>query len=345
MKRRIIYLATTVVLILVLFSLTGCKGKTYDTEPSASASASPSVSTSVVPTLAEPEYANWILTENFASRVNFRSSPNVLEDNLLGMIYDREPVVVLDPSIESEDIEWAYIEYGDEKGYVAASYITDEEPLSILEAFAEGIYLNDYKSDETLRSQLVKVSDIAPTVLVDITLAQEINYVSIYADEQGNSTVGALYKNDHAMIQKSTGEKLAKAAALLEEAGYQLMLWDAYRPYFVTLQIYEIVDDEKLIPYPELGESLNSGAAVDVTLYKDNQPVVGMPTPDRVIGFDGQVVKYSENTMLGLLTDAMTQAGFEADSEKWWRFNDTNYKTYPVINFELEIFDQDDLQE
>ena len=345
MKRKVYYLRAVLILILLTALVAGCGQKTEENVASATVSASPSASASTAQPSTAPAYSHWILTDNFASRVNFRSAPKVLENNLIGMIYDREPVKVLESPIESEDMQWAYIAYDGKTGYVALSYITDKEPLSILDAFAEGIYLNDYKSNETLRSQLVKVADIAPTVIIDLTLTQTDNYVSRYAAEQGNSTVGALYDADNAMIQQSTGAKLAVAAGLLEEAGYQLVLWDAYRPYFVSLQIYEIVDDETLIGYPDVGESLNSGAGVDVTLYKDGQPVVGMPTQKRVIGFDGQVVHYTENTALALLTDAMTQAGFEADSEKWWRFNDTNYEAYPVLNFDLEIFNEYELAE
>ncbi len=287
--------------------------------------ASPSPSPSAV----LPE-TGWVQTGDFGSSVKIRLGPST--DSLsLTLVRDREPVKILSVTdIQEDGYQWYQVEYGEDKGYVRSDFLVFEEP-DPLPDILYGIEVADTVTGKKMYSRLDYVSHAAPDVIVDLTLAKDDNFIG-----------KKMYSADVALIQYSTGQKLAAAAKALADQGYQLVLWDAYRPYSVSVAMYEYVSDPTLLADPKKGSKHNRGAAVDVTLYKNGKPL-NMPTDDRVMDVDessrGAYMTAEQHTLLDILTQAMEDAGFSTYTSEWWHFNDADWEDYPVMDYPLSMFE------
>src|SRR5437867_1601617 len=52
----------------------------------------------------------------------------------------------------------------------------------------------------------------------------------------------------------------------LNEKGLGLKIFDAYRPYSVTVKFWELIKDERYVANPSKGSGHNRGIAVDLTI-------------------------------------------------------------------------------
>lgn len=291
--------------------------------PAASPSAGPSAS-AVLPEV------GWVQTGDFGSSVKVRTLPTT-ESLSLTLVRDREPVDILDiTELQTDGYQWYKVKYGEEQGFIRSDFIIFTEPESLPDILY-GVETEDVITGKKIYSRLDYVSHAAPEVMVDLTLADDDNFIG-----------KKMYSADVALIQYSTGEKLAEAAELLRAEGYQLVLWDAYRPYSVSEAMYEYVNDPTLLADPKKGSKHNRGAAVDVTLYRNGEPV-NMPTDDRIMdekkASRGAYMTAEQHTHLDALTKAMTEAGFTTYYGEWWHFNDSDWEDYPVMDFPLRIFE------
>ena len=113
-------------------------------------------------------------------------------------------------------------------------------------------------------THLVNLQEVVPGIIVDMPLAKDENYVGT-----------RMYPVQIAMLQSDTAEKLRRAQAHFVKDGYTLVIWDAYRPYSTTLEMYELFGDvSPLIESGRRGSRNNRGASVDVTLAKKDGTTV-----------------------------------------------------------------------
>jgi D-alanyl-D-alanine dipeptidase len=231
--------------------------------------------------------------------------------------------------LKEDGYAWYKITFGEDTGYIRSDFLVFEEPEPLPDILY-GKKIEDLISGKTLYSKLDYVSHAAPRVIVDFALARDDNFIG-----------KKMYSKDVALIQYGTGKKLAAAAKALAEQGYQLVLWDAYRPYSVSVAMYEYVNNPTLFADPKKGSKHNRGAAVDVTLYKNGNPL-NMPTNERVMDVDeasrGSYMTTEQHTLLDILTKAMEEAGFDTYYGEWWHFNDSDWESYPVMDYPLSMF-------
>ncbi len=220
----------------------------------------PSPSPTPTPSPVLPE-TGWVQTGDFGSSVKIRLQPST--DSLsLALVRDREAVNILDiTNLQEDGYQWYQVQYGEDKGYIRSDFLVFEEPAALPDILY-GLEVEDLISGKKLYSRLDYVSHAAPDVIVELTLADDNNFIG-----------KKMYSADVALIQYSTGQKLAAAAKDLAKQGFQLVLWDAYRPYSVSVDMYEYVNDPSLLADPKKGSKHNRGAAVDVTLYKNGKPL------------------------------------------------------------------------
>lgn len=168
----------------------------------------------------------------------------------------------------------------------------------------------------------VPVAEYLPQVWVDLRYATENNF-----------TGQIIYDFTDAYLRYGTVEKLAQVQAVLEEAGYSLLIWDAFRPVEAQFRLWEVCPDPVYVANPENGFSSHSrGNTVDVTLTDPDGNAVEMPS-----GFDDfspladrdySDVSPEAAANAQLLEDVMTDCGFRPYSGEWWHFTDTD--DYPV---------------
>lgn len=168
----------------------------------------------------------------------------------------------------------------------------------------------------------VPVAEYLPQAEVDLRYATENNF-----------TGQIIYDFTEAYLRYGTVQKLAEAQAALEEDGYSLLIWDAFRPVEAQFRLWEVCPDPVYVANPETGFSSHSrGNTVDVTLTDEAGNAVEMPS-----GFDDfssladrDYSDASEEAAANakLLEDVMTACGFRPYSGEWWHFTDTD--DYPV---------------
>lgn len=171
-------------------------------------------------------------------------------------------------------------------------------------------------------ADFVRVVDYLPDIQVDLRYAGEDNF-----------TGQAIYGFTDAYLRYGTVEKLSQALDTLEDEGYSLLIWDAFRPVEAQFRLWEICPDPVYVANPETGCSSHSrGNTVDLTLISLDGEPVEMPT-----GFDDfssladrdyRDVPEQAAAHARLLEDVMKDCGFTPYQGEWWHFSDSDQ--YPV---------------
>ena len=147
----------------------------------------------------------------------------------------------------------------------------------------------------------------------------------VYATDS-NFTHTILYKNPEAYLRKEAAIKLKQVAIEVERIGLGIKIYDAYRPYSVTKEMWKVVPDSRYAANPAEGSGHNRGASIDLTLYNlKTGKELPMPTP-----FDDFTIKAHQNYMQldsiiivnrGILKDVMVKYGFIPLSTEWWHYS------------------------
>jgi CubicO group peptidase (beta-lactamase class C family)/D-alanyl-D-alanine dipeptidase len=182
------------------------------------------------------------------------------------------------------------------------------------------------------KPDLVDLTTLDDTIKLDIRYATDNNFLGT-----------PLYTSARAFMQRPAAEALARVHKKLAEQGYGLLIYDAYRPWYVTRMFWEATAEKQriFVANPALGSRHNRGCAVDLTLY-DRQ--TGRPV-DMVSGYDEMTARaypeYPGGTSLqrwhrDLLRRAMAAEGFTVYEAEWWHFDYKDWRKYPVLNLTFE---------
>ncbi|WP_244183836.1 MULTISPECIES: M15 family metallopeptidase [Acetobacter] len=179
---------------------------------------------------------------------------------------------------------------------------------------------------------MVDLAHLSPLFKFDVRYATDRNFLGT-----------PVYSSSHAFLEKPAADALLRVAEFLKTKGYGLLIFDAYRPWYITKVFWDAtpVDKHQFVADPATGSRHNRGCAVDLTLYdlKTGQQV---PMPS---GFDEMTPRaYSDytdapeeqKTARALLKDAMQHEGFEQLPEEWWHFDYKDWSLYPVQNIPFE---------
>ncbi|MCP1246089.1 M15 family metallopeptidase [Acetobacter cerevisiae] len=209
--------------------------------------------------------------------------------------------------------------------------ITPVKPLEVL--MHEALAASPPVQDKIVRApDLVDLATLTPDFKFDIRYATTENFLST-----------PVYSSSHAFLEKPAAEALARASEYLKTKGYGLLIFDAYRPWFITKLFWDATpaDKHQFVANPAHGSRHNRGCAVDLTLYdlKTGQQVT-MPS-----GFDEMTPRAYSNypdapeeqkKARDLLRDAMQQEGFIQLPAEWWHFDYRDWNKYPVQNIRFE---------
>lgn len=170
---------------------------------------------------------------------------------------------------------------------------------------------------------MVRVVDIIPDIRLDIRYAAAENF-----------TGEVIYESAEAYLRRGTAEKLAKAQEELEELGYSLTVWDAWRPVAAQFALWRVCPDARYVADPFNGFSGHCrGNTVDITITTLDGESVELPSgfDDFSALADRDYTDVSEAAAANarLLEDVMTRAGFAGYSAEWWHYTDTD--AYEVV--------------
>jgi zinc D-Ala-D-Ala dipeptidase len=161
-----------------------------------------------------------------------------------------------------------------------------------------------------------------------------------YATQQ-NFTKKVLYNHPEGFLRLPAAKALRAVEEELKEQNLSLKLFDAYRPYSITVEMWKIVPDERYAANPAKGSGHNRGIAVDLTLVNlQTGQELQMPT-----GFDDFSEKAHHNYMQldsavianrHLLRTVMEKHGFAALETEWWHYSLPDPKKYSLLDFNFD---------
>lgn len=179
--------------------------------------------------------------------------------------------------------------------------------------------------------QMVELRSLIPDIVYDLRYATTNNFMRrrMYT---GNIR--------HTFLRKPAAEALAKVQQELKAKGFGIKIFDAYRPYSVTVKFWELVKDEKYVANPAKGSAHNRGLAVDLTLI-DLQTKTEL---DMGTGFDN-FTDSAHHSFINLtsevkqnrklLKDTMKKYGFDIFDTEWWHYSWPNTNDYELLDLKL----------
>ena len=173
--------------------------------------------------------------------------------------------------------------------------------------------------------ELIDVREVLPNVRLEIRYATPNNF-----------TKSTLYPESRCILRREVAEELARVQQALKEGGYELVIYDCYRPLSVQKKMWEIVPDEAYVANPSKGSRHNRGAAVDVGLFDSYGTRVKMPTD-----YDdfSEKAHYSNIDLPAAilinrqkLRTVMERYNFAALPTEWWHFDYLGWQRFPVMD-------------
>jgi zinc D-Ala-D-Ala dipeptidase len=225
-------------------------------------------------------------------------------------------------------------------GLAALALVAQERPVfritpvrPVAELRAEALSAQPPREvGEFVRSDLVDVAKLDPRIKLDIRYATTDDFLST-----------PVYTQARAFLQRPAAEAMLRAHRELRKQGYGLLIFDAYRPWYVTRIFWDATppDKHEFVADPAKGSRHNRGCAVDLTLYD-------LKTAHEVEmtgGYD-EMSERSYPTYTGgtpeqrahreVLRAAMEKQGFTVFPSEWWHFDYRDWRKYAIQNIPFE---------
>ena len=181
--------------------------------------------------------------------------------------------------------------------------------------------------------------------LVDLKKLDDEFQLDIRYASTNNFMRSKFYKNERAFFNMSAADRLIEAKNDLKELGYGIIIYDAYRPWFVTKMFWEGTPEnlKHFVANPENGSSHNKGCAIDIGLYdiETGESIV------MISGYDEFTERAYPNYMGGskkqrdirdTLIQVMKRNDFTVYEYEWWHFN-YNGCDSGIMNYSFEELD------
>ncbi|UCF38730.1 MAG: M15 family metallopeptidase [Acidobacteriota bacterium] len=189
----------------------------------------------------------------------------------------------------------------------------------------------------------VESADLAPPDLVELSSLDSRFQLDIRYATDRNFMGTPFYSLPRAYLQRSAAQALLSAHRDLLKKGFGLMIFDAYRPWFVTKMFWDATPEELrlFVADPSQGSRHNRGCAVDLTLYdlSTGNPVP-MPsgydefTERAHIDYVGGTARERANRQL--LRETMERHGFAVFEPEWWHYDFQGWEQYAISNIPFE---------
>src|ERR1700750_1965753 len=171
-----------------------------------------------------------------------------------------------------------------------------------------------------------------PGIMMDLRYASTNNFMhkKLYPENTKNS-----------FLRKPVWQALDSVARDLARQGLVLVIFDAYRPYSITIRLWIPVKDERYAANPAKGSGHNRGVAVGLTLADSKtHQLLPMPTDfdnfsdsarQDFAGTDAKKIANRE-----LLKRTMEKYGFVALPTEWWHFSWPHADHFEVLDLTFE---------
>lgn len=180
--------------------------------------------------------------------------------------------------------------------------------------------------------QLIELRSLMPELVYDLRYATKNNF-----------TQKRLYpiNTKVAYLRLPAARALQNLQQKLKEKGLGLKIFDAYRPYAVTVKFWNLIKDERYVANPSKGSGHNRGTAVDLTIiYLSTGKELDMGT-----GYDDFSEKahhgfqqFPKDVLLNrdLLRSLMVEAGFVLFETEWWHYSLPNSTRFDLLDLSFK---------
>ncbi len=178
---------------------------------------------------------------------------------------------------------------------------------------------DDYKKQvmKYPAKKMTELKTLIPTIVYDLRYASTNNFIRRLMYPAGTTIT---------FLREPAAAALKKVQEELNGMGLGIKIFDAYRPYSVTVKFWELVKDERYVANPTKGSGHNRGVAVDLTIiHLKTGKELNMGT-----GFDNfsdtahhTYTQLPEEVLQNrqLLRSTMEKFGFRTYTEEWWHYS------------------------
>jgi D-alanyl-D-alanine dipeptidase len=192
-------------------------------------------------------------------------------------------------------------------------------------------YLVLAKNDSLKR--MVDLRTIMPKARIDLRYGTLNNFMNERLYEQSATSY----------LRLKVARALAQAEQEFQSKNLEIKIWDAYRPYAVTVRMWQLIHDDRYVADPAKGSGHNRGVAVDLTLVNSNtgeELDMGTSFDDftdtahsNFIQLPTIVLKNRE-----LLKTTMEKFGFIQLPTEWWHFYWKESAAYELLDIPFKKF-------
>jgi D-alanyl-D-alanine dipeptidase len=150
-----------------------------------------------------------------------------------------------------------------------------------------------------------------------------------------------LYPVARAYLRAPAARALMDVQRELANRGLGIKVFDAYRPYRVTVAMWEPIRNPDYVADPAKGSRHNRGAAVDLTLI-DLKTGAELPMPTAYDDFTARAAHAFEELPedvrenRSLLREVMTKHGFEPLPSEWWHYDFRGWERFELMDVPIE---------
>jgi len=177
---------------------------------------------------------------------------------------------------------------------------------------------------------LVDIKKAVPGVVLDIRYATKNNFMK-----------QVMYPSARAFARKPVVEQLKKIQAELKKKGYGLKIFDAYRPYAITVAFYQKASDKNFVAHPKSGSRHNRGCAVDLSII-DLKTGKEVPMPTAYDSFSPTAAADYQQLPAGIkknrdfLISVMQKHGFRVMYNEWWHYDFKGWEQYELMDIPFQ---------
>jgi D-alanyl-D-alanine dipeptidase len=180
-------------------------------------------------------------------------------------------------------------------------------------------------------ADLVSIPSIDPAIKLDVRYATNQNLLGF-----------PLYSKSGAYLQRPAAEALARADQKLHAQGFGIVVFDAYRPWFVTKMFWDGTPAAAhlFVADPSEGSRHNRGEAADISLVDlaTGQEVTMTGAYDELSPrsyplYDGGTSE--QRWRRDVLRAALESERFSVYPYEWWHFDFADWKSYGLQNTDM----------
>lgn len=193
-------------------------------------------------------------------------------------------------------------------------------------------YKKQVKKDST--KKMVELKGLIPNIVYELRYASRNNFMNRMMYPAGTTTT---------FLRLPAAKALLKVQQELKTKGLGIKIYDAYRPYSVTVKFWELVKDEDYVAHPAKGSGHNRGIAVDLTIINiksamGTEVLMGTAFDNFSDTAHHSFTKLSNEILQNrqLLKSIMEKNGFKAYNKEWWHYSWPESGRYELLDIDFK---------